>query len=131
MIASLSVDAVRAFIKSRPVELVFSKPRGGEELCLQAQYDGEGDFFHIRATDIEFVHLPGGLELEDIQLGTFQSLIDQVEDWTAPRGTYDGPALLFRGYGGDHGGRGHDVFILAADELTFVAGPDWQYRLGW
>lgn len=115
----LTIEQVRDFIRSREVELVLASPPDDAELFLQASFDGEGHFFGISFAEVDYVCIPGGVEVTGIRLGQFDELASGLEELRALLGRYSGPALVVEADGEDR------PYLIVADRIEFSKGPDW------
>lgn len=70
MAHALSPEAVRVFCGRREVDLVLTRTENDRAVVLHAEFDGHGDFFSIVARDVEYVDLPGGFTVGDLQLAS-------------------------------------------------------------
>lgn len=116
---TLSIEQVRDFVQSREVELVLAPPSGDAELFLKASYDGQGFFFGLAFHEVDYVCIPGGVEVRRVFLGQLDVLGKQFDEFRSLIGLYSGPALVIES---DEGG---ERYLVVADRIEITKGSDW------
>ena len=116
---TLTIEQVRNFVESREVELVLASPPDDAELFLRASFDGEGHFFGISFVEVDYVCIPGGVEVTDIHLGQFDDLARDIEELRPLLGRYSGSTLVVEAADEDR------PYVIVADRIDITKGPDW------
>jgi hypothetical protein len=109
---------VQAFVESREVELVIATPPDGSDLYLKACFDGYNHFFGVSFFDVEYVAIPGGMEVKRLFFSDFGELASIYDQFRPLEGMYSGPAMVVC----THEDERH---LVVAARIEIAQGPNW------
>ena len=124
----LTLEAICRFCQSRPVELTLAPCERPGSIVLRADFEGSGDFFSIRSSDVEYVQLAGRFWVGGLLLSDWYQLSGKAPEWETLRGEYSGSALGM--WASDaksfEGASRNERFVIVASRFVFIAGCGWK-----
>lgn len=118
----LELGSIRAFVRSREVEFVLAPSEAGADLRLLACFDGYGEFFSIFCFGVEYVCMPGGIEVGEVELEPLHVLSQRRPELQPLVGTYSGLTLLVLA---DDGSDSRERCVVVANQIVSKAGKEW------
>lgn len=115
----LTVSEIHEFVQNREVELVLVPGGNRADLQVHASYDSCGDFFTVLFYDVDYVCMPGGMEVTSIFSGDVESVARLCPLVRPLVGRYGGLTVLLVGE------QGEDDGVIVAEQVEIIAGRDW------
>ena len=124
----LTFEEVHRFCRQRPVELELAPCEQRGTIVLHADFEGHGDFFSIRAEDVEYMQLAGRSWVGGVVLADWRQLSEAEPFWATLQSEYSGPALAM--WSSDAKSLAEasskERFVIVARRFVFWAGSDWE-----